>query len=180
MVHPFAVNCVAVLLDPPHPEIHQFPFVSATVRRQQTRTDEVRKVRHSVPVTRRLPVHHGTPQRVTRGIEQDVVEPVITVGDAERVALVEAADAMLKSANVELVGPITQVGNAMVTVVVTGTLQRYGRDEIEELIRREGGRAASSVSKNTDYVVAGEKAGSKLDKAQALGVPVIDEAELIE
>ena len=61
--------------------------------------------------------------------------------------------------------------------MVTGTLQKYKRDEIEELIARHGGHAASSVSKNTDYVVAGEKAGSKLAKAQKLGVSVIDEAE---
>ena len=62
------------------------------------------------------------------------------------------------------------------TLVVTGTLTKFSRDEIEELITRHGGRAASSVSKKTDFVVAGEKAGSKLDKAQQLGVPVIDEA----
>ena len=61
------------------------------------------------------------------------------------------------------------------TLVVTGTLAKYGRDEIEELITQLGGRAASSVSKNTDYVVAGEKAGSKLAKAQSLGVSVISE-----
>ncbi|HUT93823.1 MAG TPA: NAD-dependent DNA ligase LigA [Thermoguttaceae bacterium] len=63
------------------------------------------------------------------------------------------------------------------TLVVTGTLQRYGRDEIQELIARHGGRAASSVSKKTDYVVAGEKAGSKLAKARELGVPVLTEDE---
>ena len=55
------------------------------------------------------------------------------------------------------------------TLVVTGTLGKYSRDEINELITRHGGHAASSVSKNTDYVVAGEKAGSKLDKARELG-----------
>lgn len=61
------------------------------------------------------------------------------------------------------------------TLVVTGALSKYTRDEIEELIARHGGHAASSVSKKTDYLVAGEKAGSKLAKAKQLGVPVLDE-----
>jgi DNA ligase (NAD+) len=63
------------------------------------------------------------------------------------------------------------------TLVVTGTLTRYKREEIEELIARHGGRASGSVSKNTDYLVAGENAGSKLEKANSLGVKVISEAE---
>src|SRR5205807_1934253 len=57
-----------------------------------------------------------------------------------------------------------KVGLAGKTFVVTGTLTRYSRDEIEGLIKKLGGKAAGSVSKKTDYVVAGEKAGSKLDK----------------
>jgi DNA ligase (NAD+) len=54
-------------------------------------------------------------------------------------------------------------------------LQKYSREEIEELITQHGGHAASSISKNTDYLVAGEKAGSKLAKAEQFGVKVIDE-----
>jgi len=63
------------------------------------------------------------------------------------------------------------------TLVVTGTLQKYSREQAEELIQSLGGRAASSVSKNTDYLLAGEKAGSKLTKAQQLGVTILTEAE---
>jgi DNA ligase (NAD+) len=63
------------------------------------------------------------------------------------------------------------------TIVVTGTLQKYSRDEIKELIHSHGGKPAGSVSKQTDFVVAGEKAGSKLDRAHALGVRVLSEDE---
>lgn len=63
------------------------------------------------------------------------------------------------------------------TIVVTGTLQHYQREEIEALIRELGGKPAGSVSKNTAFVVAGEKAGSKLDKARELGVKVLTEDE---
>ncbi|HEY4232918.1 MAG TPA: NAD-dependent DNA ligase LigA [Lacipirellulaceae bacterium] len=66
------------------------------------------------------------------------------------------------------------------TLVVTGTLEKYSREEIQELIAKHGGRAASSVSKSTDFLVAGEKAGSKLEKAQKLGVKVLTEEEFQE
>ncbi len=62
------------------------------------------------------------------------------------------------------------------TVVVTGTLPSLSRNEAEDLIRQMGGTAAGSVSKKTSYVLAGEKAGSKLAKAESLGIPVLDEA----
>jgi DNA ligase (NAD+) len=62
------------------------------------------------------------------------------------------------------------------TLVVTGTLAGFSRQEAEEAIRTAGGRASSSVSKKTDYLVAGAEAGTKLDKAQKLGVPILDEA----
>ena len=61
------------------------------------------------------------------------------------------------------------------TVIVTGTLVRFTRDNINDLIREHGGRAGTSVSSKTDYLVAGEKAGSKLDKAKKLGVTVLSE-----
>ncbi len=61
------------------------------------------------------------------------------------------------------------------TFVITGTLSRWSRKEAEELVEKAGGRAAGSVSKKTDYVLAGENAGSKLAKAEKLGVEVLDE-----
>jgi DNA ligase (NAD+) len=63
------------------------------------------------------------------------------------------------------------------TFVVTGTLQNYGRDDVEAIIKQHGGKATGSVSRKTDFVLAGENAGSKLDKAKELGVKVISEAE---
>lgn len=66
------------------------------------------------------------------------------------------------------------------TFVITGTLPSMGRSEMEELIKRHGGKVSSSVSKKTSYLVAGENAGSKLTKANDLGVKVISEAELLE
>jgi DNA ligase (NAD+) len=68
---------------------------------------------------------------------------------------------------------------AGLTIVVTGTLTRFTRDEIKELIQQHGGRASGSVSKKTSFVVAGADAGSKLTKAQELGVEVITEDEFL-
>ena len=65
------------------------------------------------------------------------------------------------------------------TVVITGTLPSLSRQQASALVEANGGRVAGSVSKNTDFLVAGEAAGSKLDKARTLGVDVIDEAELL-
>ena len=65
------------------------------------------------------------------------------------------------------------------SIVVTGTLPNLSRKQAEDLIRSRGGNAAGSVSKKTAFVVAGEDAGSKLTKAQSLGIEVIDESELI-
>ncbi|HYF05218.1 MAG TPA: NAD-dependent DNA ligase LigA [Patescibacteria group bacterium] len=65
------------------------------------------------------------------------------------------------------------------TFVVTGTLEKFSRDEIKEKIRLLGGTASESVSKKTDYLVAGENAGSKLDKAESLGVKILTEKEFL-
>ena len=75
----------------------------------------------------------------------------------------------------------TRSGSAFagLSIVVTGTLPTLSRKEAEDLIRREGGTAAGSVSKKTAFVVAGENAGSKLTKAQSLGIEIIGEEELL-
>lgn len=65
------------------------------------------------------------------------------------------------------------------TIVVTGTLPTLGRNEVKELIEKNGGKCTGSVSKKTSYLVAGEAAGSKLTKAKELGIPVISEADLL-
>jgi DNA ligase (NAD+) len=67
---------------------------------------------------------------------------------------------------------------AGLTFVITGTLPTLSRDEAKELIEQAGGKAVGSVSRKTNYLLAGEEAGSKLEKARELGVPVISEAEL--
>ena len=65
------------------------------------------------------------------------------------------------------------------TLVVTGTLKKFSREQIKEFIFQHGGKASGSVSKKTDYLIAGEKAGSKLEKAQQLGVTVLSESEFL-
>ena len=69
---------------------------------------------------------------------------------------------------------------AGMTFVLTGALQQFTRDEASGLIESFGGKASGSVSKKTSFVVAGENAGSKLTKAQSLGIPVLTEAEFAD
>jgi DNA ligase (NAD+) len=82
-----------------------------------------------------------------------------------------AASASPKSAN------LSQAGK---TFVITGTLPTLKRDEAKDLIQQVGGKVTDSVSKKTDYVVVGEEAGSKLQKAQSLGITCLSEAELLQ
>ena len=82
--------------------------------------------------------------------------------------------------NMQWTGEKKGTALAGMTLVVTGTLPTLSRQEAETLITQNGGKAAGSVSKKTSYVVAGEAAGSKLTKAQTLGIPVLDEAGLYQ
>ncbi|MBU6239309.1 MAG: NAD-dependent DNA ligase LigA [Planctomycetes bacterium] len=97
---------------------------------------------------------------------QQVIEQLAQAGVLLQTTAEDSVDAQ---------GPL-----AKKTVVVTGTLKGYSRNEIESLIRKNGGTASSSVSRKTDFVVAGEEAGSKLDKAKELGVRVLTEDEFRE
>jgi DNA ligase (NAD+) len=86
----------------------------------------------------------------------------------------------LRKAGLTMTGQQKQRGTKLAgkTFVLTGTLAKYTRDEAKKLIEDAGGKVTGSVSKKTDYVVAGADAGSKLDKAKELGVAVIDEKEM--
>ncbi len=89
----------------------------------------------------------------------------------------------LRSAGVNMVQEKEEIGEQPLEgkqFVLTGALSKYTRKEAQELIEKLGGKVSSSVSKKTDYVLAGEDAGSKLDKAQALGIMVISEEEFEE
>ena len=113
------------------------------------------------------------------GIGPIIAESVVKFFDGDGAKhLIE----MLKRTGVNTVYTSSKVSKKLqgLTLVVTGTLPTLSRDEANDLIENNGGKAASSVSKKTSYVVAGESAGSKLTKANELGVPVIDEEELLK
>ena len=89
----------------------------------------------------------------------------------------------LKNCGVNMAGHKSEAASdtlSGLTFVITGTLPSMGRSEAAALIEANGGKVTGSVSKKTDYLLAGEAAGSKLDKANSLGITVIDEAKLIE
>nr|WP_247828545.1 NAD-dependent DNA ligase LigA [Arthrobacter antioxidans] len=143
-------------------------------------------IRHVGPTaSRALATAFGSMERIRAASEEELAN-VDGVGPTIAVALTEwfaedwhreivdrwAAAGVRMEDEVDESTPRTLEG---LTVVVTGSLERYNRDEAKEAIITRGGKAAGSVSKNTSYVVAGENAGTKLEKAETLGIPVLDE-----
>jgi DNA ligase (NAD+) len=85
----------------------------------------------------------------------------------------------LLKAGVKPTGPKAKTSDKLAgkTIVVTGTLKTFSRQQIEQAIKENGGKSASSVSKKTSFVLAGENPGSKLDKAKELDIPVLSEEQ---
>ena len=98
-------------------------------------------------------------------------------GDAHNRATLKA----LKKAGLQFTGTATPTGGTLAgkNFVITGTLPTYSRDEARKIIEQHGGKVASGVSKNVQYVLVGEDAGSKLTRARELGIPLISEADLM-
>ncbi|WP_297966486.1 NAD-dependent DNA ligase LigA [uncultured Anaerovibrio sp.] len=121
------------------------------------------------------------------------LESIMAVRDIGEISARAIFDYFRDEANISIINRLKEQGVNMVledtgivsdilggkTVVITGTLPTLGRSEAKALVEANGGKAAGSVSKKTDYVLAGEAAGSKLTKAQELGITVIDEAEFL-
>jgi DNA ligase (NAD+) len=136
-----------------------------------------------------LAEHFGSIEAVMNASEQEL-EQVEEVGPRIARSIVEffaepknrELVAELRAAGLKLAGPKKQRGTRLAgkTFVLTGTLVSYTREEATRRIEAAGGRVAGSVSKKTDFVVAGSDAGSKLDKARTLGVEVIDEKKMEE
>jgi DNA ligase (NAD+) len=166
--------------------------IEASKKRGLARLLNALSIRHvGARVASVLAEHFGTMDALVKASEEELSEineigPIIahSVYDFLHSKFGQETIADLKSQGVVMKSTAPARGKRRAlegkTIVVTGTLEKYTRDEIEELITQHGGHAASSVSKKTDYVLAGENAGSKLDKARQLGVKVINEREFDE
>ena len=138
---------------------------------------------------RSLMSHFGTIEKLA-GASQEELESVSDIGsisaEAIRSYFAEPDNRRLleklRDVGVNMEAEQEEAGTVFAgkTFVVTGTLPTMGRSEAVALIQKLGGKAAGSVSKKTSYVLAGENAGSKLTKAQQLGIPVISEEEFLE
>ena len=104
---------------------------------------------------------------------ESIMEFFMLPGTRELIEKLKKAQANFE----EKVAPIKKTALSNKTIVFTGELMNHSRAQAEEIARKLGANPTSSVSKNTDFVVAGENAGSKLDKARKLGVKIIDEKQ---
>lgn len=118
------------------------------------------------------------------------LETLNTIDEVGEIIAVSVFEFVRSDAGLKLINELSELGVSMESLqetqqlgdslagksfVVTGTLSRFTRNEIQQLIKQHGGKASSSISSKTDYLVAGEKAGSKLAKAEKLGVKVLSE-----
>jgi DNA ligase (NAD+) len=139
-------------------------------------------------VAKQIARHFGTMDAIASASLDDVLA-VHGIGDTIAESLVswfsdEKARALierLRDAGLTFDEPRVQTSGALkgLTVVITGTLPTLSREQASALVEENGGRVGSSVSKKTSFVLVGEDAGSKLEKARALGVETIDEAEFV-
>ncbi len=126
-------------------------------------------------------------------VQQATVEELTAIPDVGGIVAASVVEFFSFHENVEMIERLLAAGvspqhesdalsDALAgkTVVVTGTLPTLSREEAEKLIAQHGGKASGSVSKKTSFVLAGEKAGSKLTKAQALNIPVLDEQAFLD
>ncbi len=145
-------------------------------------------IRHVGPrVAKVLAGHFGNIESLRKATQEEISK-IHEIGD---VIATSVSHFLIDPHGQDLIDQLLEVGVIMTepkntdlpsliagkTFVVTGTLTQYSRDEIKSLIEKLGGRASESVSKKTDYVVAGEHAGSKLEKANTLGIQILTEDE---
>jgi DNA ligase (NAD+) len=138
-----------------------------------------------------LAAHFGSMEELEKAARAESVEELEKVNEVGPKVAQAIVEFFAEEKNRELVERLRRAGVEMtaekrvttstlegLTIVLTGTLPTLTREAAKEMIESAGGRVSGSVSKKTSYLVAGEEAGSKLDKAQSLGVPVLDEAGL--
>ncbi len=147
-------------------------------------------VRHIGKETAELITSEFTSLDAIKNAERDMLAKIDGVGDKmadsvyeffhneENLKMLDELKALGINPTAEVTTKSDKLGGK--TFVLTGTLQNMTRDAASELIKQNGGKTSSSVSKKTDYVLAGENAGSKLDKAQNLGVIILTEDEFLE
>ena len=163
--------------------------IEASKQRPLARVLAALNIRHIGNSTAELLAHHFGAMDAIAAADEEALVAVDGVGPEMAASIRkwlespagQAVLADLKQVGVNLTQPRTVSDEKPVfagkTLVVTGTLARYSRKAIQDRIKTLGGKASSSVSKKTDYVVVGEDAGSKLTKAQELGVPTLSEDE---